>query len=159
MTYALSGSRPVPATPMQAYALLSDVPRTGEWSIQTEVVTWEGDARGVGATFSGRNRTPQREWTTVSRVIEDVPGEAFAWAVGPGEAIWGYRMEPHDEGTLLTLHTAFTERTAAYFVERFGEDAAREEEIRRRAAEEGIPATLERIAGILAQEHGPSPED
>ncbi|MFC7465248.1 SRPBCC family protein [Brachybacterium sp. GCM10030252] len=149
MTYELDASLCVPATPEEVYALLSDITRTGEWSVQTEKAEWNSEARGVGATFTGHNRTPERTWQTVSTVVIDEPGREFAWSVGPAEVIWGYRMQPQDGGTELIQYTRFGERAEKVFAERHGEDAARQIEIRRKAARAGMPATLERIAAIL----------
>lgn len=149
MSYALEDSITVVATPEQVYALVSDVTRTGEWSVQTERAAWDGQERGVGATFTGHNRTAEREWTTVSTVVAADPGREFAWTVGPGRARWGYRMQGTEGGTLLTLFTATTETTEAYFAERFGDAAAEQLAVRQEAARDGIPVTLARIAALL----------
>lgn len=149
MVYELESSIQVPASPLAVYALVSDVTRTGEWSEQTHHVQWSGDARGPGATFTGHNRTPVREWTTVSTVVTDVPGEEFSWSVGEGEVLWGYRVHATAEGTTLIEFTRFGPRAEEYFATRFGEDAAEQIEIRRQAAVEGMPRTLARIAALL----------
>ena len=151
MTYELQGSIHVDAAPEDVYALLSDVTRTGEWSPQCHRCEWEDERRGVGARFVGHNRTPVREWETVSEVIADVPGEHFAWSVGPGRAEWGYRMRPADGGgTELTEYTRTTEHLEEVFVERYGDRAEEEIAIRHAAAREGIPATLAAIREVLA---------
>lgn len=149
MAYELESSTTVPATPMAAYSLVSDVTRTGEWSEQTHLVDWSGEERGEGATFTGHNRTPDRQWTTVSTVVTDAPGEEFSWSVGDAQVIWGYRMRPAADGTTLTLFTQFGPRAEEVFAQRFGDDAAEQIEIRRQAAVDGMPLTLSRIRALL----------
>lgn len=150
MTYELQDSITVPATPTEVYALLSDVTRTGEWSVQCRRCEWEGPERGVGARFTGYNRTAEREWETVSEVIAAVPGEHFAWSVGPGRAEWGYRMRPLAEGgTELTEYTRTTPGLEEAFAQRYGERAEEEIAVRQEAARAGIPATLEAIRRVL----------
>lgn len=164
MTYEIEDSLIVPGTPQDVYDLLSDVTRTGEWSQQCYRCAWDDDARGAGARFTGWNRTPEREWHTTSEVVADVPGEHFAWSVGPGRAEWGYRMEPADgvdgagptdgvDGprTLLTEYTRTTPLFETTFAERYGDRAEEEVATRRTAAQAGIPATLEAIRKVLAE--------
>ena len=151
MTYELQGSIHVDAAPEEVYALLSDVTRTGEWSRQCHRCEWEDERRGVGARFVGHNRTPVREWETVSEVIADVPGEHFAWSVGPGRAEWGYRMRPAPGGgTELTEYTRTTLGLEEVFAQRYGDRAEEEIQVRQEAARTGIPATLEAIREVLA---------
>ena len=150
MTYELQESIVVPATPEEVHALVSDVTRTGEWSPQCHRCEWEDERRGVGARFVGHNRTPVREWETVSEVIADVPGEHFAWSVGPGRAEWGYRIRAVDGGTELTEYTRTTAYFEEVFAERYGDRAEEEIQVRQEAARTGIPATLEAIREVLA---------
>lgn len=156
MTYEIEESLNVPGAPEDVYALLSDVTRTGEWSQQCYRCAWDDDARGVGARFTGWNRTPEREWHTTSEVVADVPGERFAWSVGPGRAEWGYRMEraegADEPRTLLTEYTRTTPLFETTFAERYGARAEEEKATRRKAAEAGIPVTLEAIRRVLAGE-------
>lgn len=156
MAYELESSLLVPASPMTVYRLVSDVTRTGEWSEQTYLVQWDGDDHGEGATFTGHNRTPDREWSTISTVVTALPGEEFAWSVGDAGVIWGYRMRPSPEGTMLTEFTRFGPRAEVVFSQRFGEDAARQIEIRRQAAVGGMPVTLSRISELLASQRCPA---
>lgn len=69
MTYEIQESLVVPVPPAEVYAAVSDVTRTGEWSPQCRRCTWDSDARGVGARFTGDNRTSEREWSTTSEVV------------------------------------------------------------------------------------------
>lgn len=154
MTYELSASRRIDAAPEAVHALVSDVTRTGEWSVQTHRAAWDGPERGVGATFTGHNRTAERVWQTVSEVVVDEPGREFAWAVGPGRALWGFRMEADGEGTLLTHYTQVSSSVESYFAQKYGAEAQRELGIRHQAAQSGIPRTLAAIAAILEEDRG-----
>ncbi|PWH07632.1 SRPBCC family protein [Brachybacterium endophyticum] len=150
MTYEIQDSVQLSASPEQVYELLSDITRTGEWSQQCHRCEWESDDRGVGARFVGHNRTPEREWQTVSEVVADVTREHFAWSVGPGRAVWGYRMRPSaGGGTELTEYTRTSPTFEEFFTERYGDRAEEEIATRQEAARAGIPATLATIRGIL----------
>lgn len=158
MSYELSDSITVAASPAEVFALVSDVTRTGEWSPQCYRAEWNAAAatdpaaRTVGATFTGHNRTEDREWSTVSEVVTCDPGREFAWKVTSSGTVWGYRLEPvnrRDDATVLTEFTRFTEQGEAYFVQKFGEDAAAQEADRKDAATYGITETLYAIRGII----------
>ena len=151
MTYEMQDSIVVPSTPDEVYALISDVTRTGEWSQQCLRCEWDSEQRGVGARFTGFNRTPEREWQTTSEVIAATPGEHFALSVGPGRAQWGYRLRPAaGGGTELTEYTLTTPYFEEVFAERYGDRAEEEIAVRQRAARTGIPATLAAIREVLA---------
>ncbi|OMH36831.1 SRPBCC family protein [Tersicoccus sp. Bi-70] len=153
MTYSLSETVLVPATPEETYRLISDVTRTGEWSQQCHRCTWDTDERGVGATFTGFNRFKEREWQTTSTVVTADEGREFAWSVGPGKAIWGYRLAPVGDGeTELTQYTEVGESVESYFRQTYGDAAERQLASRQRAAASGIPLTLDTIRSILAAE-------
>lgn len=148
MSYALEDSITVAATPDEVYAIVSDVTRTGEWSVQCHRCEWNSDARGVGAEFTGFNRTPEREWQTVSTVVADAPGREFAWEVGPGRVQWGFTIAPAAGGAHLTEYTRFGRTAEDVFAQRFPDDAAAQIETRRTVATAGIPVTLARIKEI-----------
>lgn len=149
VTYEMQESIVVPSSPGEVYALVSDVTRTGEWSPQCYCCEWEDARRGVGARFTGHNRTPEREWSTTSEVIADEPGVHFAWSVGPGRAEWGYRLRPVPGGTELTEYTRTTPQLEETFAERYGDRAEEEIAIRQEAARAGIPVTLAAIREVL----------
>jgi hypothetical protein len=97
--------------PDRLYAMVSDVTRTGEWSPVCRECWWdEGDGPRVGASFTGRNETPERTWETRSQVVAAEPGTEFAWEVNGGFARWGFTLEPADGGTRLTEHWHFLPR-------------------------------------------------
>lgn len=150
MIYELADSAHVDAPPTTVYELVSDVTRTGLWSTQCWKCVWDGPDRGVGATFTGHNRTAEREWQTVSTVVIDEPEEAFVWSVGPGKVVWGFRLAPEGNGTRLTHFTEFGATAQAVFLERFGADQVENEiAARREAARAGIPATLAAVSSLL----------
>ena len=144
-----SSSVVVRATPEAVYDLVSDVTRTGEWSVQCRACSWEGDGGPrVGAWFTGRNEAAGRTWETRSQVIAADRGREFAWLVGGRLVRWAFTMEPAGDGTRLTESWEFLPAGIAFFHERYGEAAEEQIADRTRAALEGIPATLDAIRRI-----------
>ncbi|GAB3991144.1 SRPBCC family protein [Nocardioides marmoraquaticus] len=141
----------VQATPEEVYDVVSDITRTGEWSVQCEAAWWEDETEAgqVGAWFVGRNATPSRTWETRSQVAVASRGREFAWLVGGAWVRWGFRMGAGEGGTQLTQTWDFL--TAGYerFVELYGDEAPAQIDDRTRAAHEGIPVTLARIRDIV----------
>lgn len=142
-----SDSIVVARPPEQLYDLVSDVTRTGEWSPVCTACWWdEGDGPLAGAWFTGRNRTPEREWETRSQVVVADRGREFAWVVGGTWVLWGYTLAPAAAGgTLLTESWEFLPAGLARFRERYGVDADAQIADRTAAAYAGIPATLAAI--------------
>lgn len=63
----------------------------------------DGPAPGLGARLLGTNRAGDREWSTVSNVVEWAPPFAWSFEVGMGaEAVsrWWYRLDDHGDGTV-----------------------------------------------------------
>jgi hypothetical protein len=90
------------------YALVSDLPRMGEFSPECTKVVWRGGATGpaVGAKFRGWNKKGIIRWFTDGKVTEATPGKAFAFDItsfGIGVAGWGYRIEADADGDGCTL--------------------------------------------------------
>jgi hypothetical protein len=104
MPEAASVSIHVDAPPDAVYALVSDLPRMGEWSPECQRCEWLGGASAatVGARFKGRNRIGWRRWSTKGEVVAAAPRRALAWGVRSGfnlpVARWRYVMEPKPEG-------------------------------------------------------------
>ncbi|MBB3677539.1 SRPBCC family protein [Modestobacter versicolor] len=144
-----SDSIVVRVTPEELYDLVSDVPRTGEWSPVCRACWWDEGASGqVGDWFTGRNETPARTWETRSQVVAAERGREFAWQVGAGVVRWGYTLEPVPGGTRLTESWEFLPAGHDVFRERYGDQAEAQVADRTRAAREGIPATLAAIKRI-----------
>lgn len=145
-----SGSIHVDASPQEVYDLVSDITRTGEWSVVCRAAEWEDpSSTGVGARFIGHNETPTRTWTTTSTVVAATPGEEFAWMVGDGYVRWGYRMEPVDDGTELSHDWEFLPAGQRMFRARWKGDAKAQIEQRTESAYASIPQTLATIKQIV----------
>lgn len=89
------------------WALVSDLPRMGEFSPENRGGRWVGGSTGaaLGAVFRGANGRGVRRWSTRSRVVRCDPGRAFAFDVsfaGRPVARWSYELEPTGEGCRLT---------------------------------------------------------
>ena len=139
----------VPASPEDVYALVSNVPRTGEWSPTCRSAEWHDPAQtGVGALFTGHNDDGKRQWTSTSKVTAAEPGKRFEWEVNDGATRWGYVLAPHEGGTLVTHTWHFTERGHAFFMEKFPKPLVGMAK-REQAARKDMPITLTRIARLL----------
>jgi ribosome-associated toxin RatA of RatAB toxin-antitoxin module len=148
MTYA--ESIVISASPDEVYAVVSDIARTGEWSPVCQDCWWDdGDGPKVGASFTGRNVTPDRVWETRCEVTAAQQGAEFGWSVSGGNVNWLYTMTAVDGGTRLTESWEFTPAGQAFFAERFGDNAPAEVAARAEAAREGIPATLAAMKRII----------
>jgi uncharacterized membrane protein len=92
------------------YALVSDLPRMGEWSPECRRVEWLDGSSGPaeGARFVGHNQGGPRglmKWSREGRVVTADPGREFAFATQEGGhegTEWRYRMEPVAGGTRVT---------------------------------------------------------
>lgn len=104
---AVSVTRDLPASCDEAWALVADVTRMGEWSPEATGATWLGGATGpaVGAKFTGTNASGGKEWSTVCTITACEPGRSFAFAVKGGPfkvSTWTYAFEPTDAGCRVT---------------------------------------------------------
>lgn len=90
----------------ELYALVSDLPRIGEWSPECERVEWEGDVTDPveGTTFLGYNAVgPGRRirYKRHGTVLIASPGKAFSFITDEGgrpSTAWHYTFEPLDDG-------------------------------------------------------------
>ncbi len=99
----------IAASPQAVYALVSDVPRMGEWSPENVGADWTNGTPGAeGSTFEGHNRIGEREWSVPCTVTVAQAPECFEWVTRPEDpqgpyVRWTYRMAPNDAGgTSLT---------------------------------------------------------
>jgi uncharacterized protein YndB with AHSA1/START domain len=97
MAEPVSATVHIDATPEEVYALVSDLPRMGEWSPENTGGTWlkGATAAAPGARFKGTNKNGSKSWSTTATVVEATPGKAFVFdiSVGPVKvARWSYRM-------------------------------------------------------------------
>jgi hypothetical protein len=140
----------VAATPETVYDLVSDITRTGEWSPVCTSCWWDdaSEAGRVGAWFTGRNELPDRTWETRSQVVAADRGREFAWIVGGSFVRWGFTLDPDGATTRLTESWKFLPDGIAMFVEKYGDRAAVEIDVRTTHAHDGIPRTLAAIKQI-----------
>ncbi len=107
MTTEVTVSRDIGAPPAELFALISDLPRMGEWSPENIGGDWVKGATGpaVGARFIGRNRNGSKSWKTTCTVVScGAPGSfAFDVAVGPIKvANWAYAITASGDGSTVT---------------------------------------------------------
>ncbi len=111
----VSRSTSIAAPADRVWALVSDLPRMGEYSPEAVGGTWvRGDGPAVGSVFRGRNARGLRRWSTRCEVVRCVPGREFAFevsAVGMKAAEWAYDVQPDGEGVRLT--ETWTDRRGA----------------------------------------------
>jgi uncharacterized protein YndB with AHSA1/START domain len=107
MSHQIEVTRVLPATPEQVYALVSDLPRMGQFSNENTGGSWAKGATGpaVGAKFKGTNALGKHKWTTDVTVTRAEPGKEFAFDVKAGGmkvAGWGFAIEPAEGGSKVT---------------------------------------------------------
>ena len=158
----------VSAPPDEVYAVVSDLTRNAEWSVECVGGTWvSGEPATVGSVFRGENRrgpeavswapVVRGEWTTDSEVVAAEPGRVFGWAIRTkdGQAqdsVWTFELAPSDDGCVLTHHFRMGAATEGIRGITAGMSA---EEKQRFFAEWGakleqdIAATLRRIKDVI----------
>jgi hypothetical protein len=158
----------ISATPEDVYAVVSDLTRGAEWSVECVGGTWvSGEPATVGAVFRGDNRrgtevvswapVVRGEWTTDSEIIGAEPGRVFSWAIRnkAGQAqdsVWTFELAPADDGCVLTHHFRMGEPTEGIL----GITAGMSTEEKQRffaewaaKLEKDIAATLGRIKNVI----------
>ncbi|GLF99431.1 SRPBCC family protein [Streptomyces yaizuensis] len=159
----------VEATPEEVYAVVSDLPRSGEWSPECQGGEWiSGKPSEVGSVFRGENLRSEEVvgwaplirgiWYTECRITAAEPGRTFQWmmlthAGADQESIWGFDLAPAaGGGSVLTHHFRMGKATAG--IHHIVADL--DEEGRARFVKEwdaklaqDLDATLQRIKGII----------
>jgi uncharacterized protein YndB with AHSA1/START domain len=107
MTQPVSVTRDIAASPEKVWALVTDLPRMGEWSPENQGGSWSKGATGpaVGASFKGRNKNGKKSWgTTVTVNVCDEPSKfSFAlMALGKNWCDWVYEIEATPTGCRVT---------------------------------------------------------
>ena len=107
MTYPTAESLDIAAPAEKVWALVSDLPRMGEWSSENQGGRWIRGASGpaTGAVFTGRNKNGLRRWSTTATVIDCQPAKAFEIAITLGPmavANWRYEFEGTPDGCRVT---------------------------------------------------------
>jgi uncharacterized protein YndB with AHSA1/START domain len=151
----------IEAPPARVWELMTDIVLMGQWSPEYQGGEWLDGATGptVGARFKGRNKRQDREWESVSTVVEAEPGRAVAWAVGDpnnAAATWRFDLTPEGTGTRVRQHVQLGPGPSG-LTARIAELPDREEDIvAARTAEqrrnmqttlEGLKATAEQGGG------------
>lgn len=111
-------STEVSASPEVVWDMVTDLPRMGEWSPESQGGKWRDGVTkpAVGARFAGANRNGLFRWRTTAIVVEMVPKSTFAFDVsflGIPVANWRYDIEPTDSGCTVT--ETWTDRRARWF--------------------------------------------
>ncbi len=107
MAYPTAVTRDIAAPADKVWALVSDLPRMGDWSPENKGGKWVKGANGptLGAVFRGTNKNGLRRWSTTVTVIGCEPGKVFEFAVTSGPlavASWRYEFEETDTGCRVT---------------------------------------------------------
>ena len=118
MTYPTAVRRDIAAPAQKVWALVSDLPRMGEWSPENTGGKWVKGSTGpaLGAIFRGNNRNGIRRWSTTVTVTDCHPGAVFELAVTSGPldvARWRYEFEDLPTGCRVT--ESFEDRRASWF--------------------------------------------
>jgi uncharacterized protein YndB with AHSA1/START domain len=103
----ISATTEIAAPSDRVYAMVSDLPRMGEWSPDNVGGSWKDgtSAAAPGAVFKGRNQHGKKKWSGVVRVIDATPPSRFAFTtvVGPMKiGTWSYEIESTASGCKVT---------------------------------------------------------
>lgn len=148
MAYPTAATLEIKAPAEKVWALVSDLPRMGEWSPENAGGKWVRGATGpaLGAIFKGTNRNGVRRWSTTVTVIAYEPSKVFEFAVtsGPLEvANWRYEFAETEAGCRVT--ESWSDRRKSWFVtvaRVFGDHSAEH-------AEQEMAATLANLAAAV----------
>lgn len=129
------------APPQQLWELVTDITGMGRWSTENRRGRWLRGATGprVGAWFLGVNRIGPVVWVTPCEVTIVAPLEHFEFQVHIVGPRWGYRLEPHPNGTLVTEYREWSYTSAFHRLLRWTGPIGRP---RDNHALHGIPETL-----------------
>ena len=103
----VSVTREIAASADTVWAMISDLPRMGEWSPENEGGEWLESATGPapGATFRGANRNGSKAWTMLVTLVDVEPGRRLSFRTswhGAPSAEWSYDIEPTETGCRVT---------------------------------------------------------
>jgi hypothetical protein len=95
----------IAAPPATVWALVTDLNLPARFSTEFVGAEWDGEERGLGATFQGRNHRPAfGEWVVPCFIDACDEPRSFGWRTSdpdnPG-ARWRFDLEPRDTGTRL----------------------------------------------------------
>ena len=140
-------AREVRAAPEVVWALVSDLPRMGEWSPENNGGTWIRGAKGPvpGAKFKGRNENGSHRWSTTVKVVDATPGERFSFVVTVGPfkiAEWSFDIEPTKRGCLVV--ETWVDQRSGFMKQLGGKASGVDDRVAHNRA--GMKQTLEGIA-------------
>jgi ligand-binding SRPBCC domain-containing protein len=107
MAYPTAATREIAAPTEKVWALVSDLPRMGEWSPENAGGKWVKGATGpaLGAVFRGTNKNGVRRWSSTVTIVGFEPAKVFEFAVTTGPlaiANWRYEFEDAESGCRVT---------------------------------------------------------
>ncbi|MEV6279851.1 SRPBCC family protein [Nocardia sp. NPDC051832] len=131
----------VDAPAQQLWDLVTDITGMGRWSTENRRGRWLNGAvePRVGAWFIGVNRIGPLTWATPCEVTVVAPLAHFEFQVHIVGPRWGYRLEPHPGGTLVTEYREWSYTSAFNRALRWSGPLGR---TRDNHALHGIPQTL-----------------
>ncbi|MFG2329120.1 SRPBCC family protein [Streptomyces sp. NPDC048604] len=124
--FELRASTRISARPEEVYAVVSDLPRSSEWSPECMGGEWIGEPSTVGAVFRGENLRSEDvvawaplvrgTWYTEARITAAEPGRTFRWAMlthtrENQDSVWGFDIEADGDGAILTHHFRMSRAT------------------------------------------------
>lgn len=169
--FELRAGKQISASPDQVYVVVSDLPRSAEWSPECKGGEWvSGAPSAVGSIFRGENLRSEEvvgwaplvrgTWYTEARVIAAEPSRTFQWmmlthARDDQESIWGFDIEPDGGGSILTHHFRMGKATAG--IQKIVKDmneTEREKFVMDWTAklEQDLDETLERIKDVIEKQ-------
>ncbi|HEX3827115.1 MAG TPA: SRPBCC family protein [Sporichthyaceae bacterium] len=103
----VSVSIDIAAPPEKIYAMVSDLPRMGEWSPENTGGKWIGGAKAAlpGAKFMGSNKNGNRKWSVPVRITDATAPRRLEFVVGVGPikgATWRYEIAATATGCNVT---------------------------------------------------------
>lgn len=103
----VSVTREIAAPPEKLWALVTDLPRMGEWSPENQGGEWVKGATqaAVGAQFKGRNTNGKKSWSTIVKVNAFDAPRKFSFGLmvfGKNWCDWVYEIEPTATGSRVT---------------------------------------------------------
>jgi len=146
----LERTRMIGASPDEVWAVLGDVTRMPEWSVDLETVdVLAGHGRSPGTRFRGNNRADDRQWSMTCVIDAYEPPRLLEFHTendkGEPRTRWWYRIAPSADGTLVTegfLRVAQLSRLRAMAERKLIGD-------RTEYNQRNIDASLERLAQLL----------
>ncbi|MFI9753248.1 SRPBCC family protein [Streptomyces collinus] len=110
----------VARAPEFVYTVVSDLPRSHQWSEECTGGEWiEGEPGALGSVFRGHNVRPddvvgwapvvRGSWTTTAEIVTAEPAHRFAWAMRTlsgraQDSVWGFTLRATEDDTTELVH-------------------------------------------------------